>query len=451
MSATQTSAAPEVRPPHNREYEQLVLGAALLEQRPDFWLEISDQLRREDFFLASHQVIYSALQSLAMRGEDLTLLTITDELTREGRLAEIGGSPTLVGLYENAPRRLRLDTEIRRLKDLAAKRWAMRFAARLMMRAEADDESAETLLEQSERELGEARIGTTEDDLIDSHTAIDRTLAEIVDRWNNPEQAPGVLTGFCDLDAMLHGLRPGRNYLLAARPGEGKTTFALNIAHNASRHRRNEQPVILMVSLEMTVNELNYRALATATRIDSDRIFEGRLTESERRDLFEAAEELRALTVCYLEPKAHLLVSGLRSRIQRLIRRYGRVDLVIIDFLQLLTPERGNVSENERLTEISRGLKLLALTYNFPMLSLAQMNREIEKRGGNKEPQLSDLRGSGSLEQDADVVMFLHNESGFEDAVERQLLIKKHRGGKTGRLPFLWYKNESRFVSAARD
>lgn len=448
MSATKPQT--EIKIPHNAEYERLVLGAALLAQKPDYWLEIAEQLRRDDFFLGSSRAIYAAFQSLAMRGADLSPLTVADELRREGNLDAIGGAAFVAALTDGVPSRVRFDTEIRRLRDLSVKRWAMKFGSHLVDLAQADDEESEAILERAERAIIEARGGVVVDDLIDSKTAVERALAELRERWANPNDAPGIRTGFADLDRITQGLRPRKVYLLAARPGEGKTTFALNVAHNACQHRRNQQPVVMIVSLEMGVDELTMRALSTWSRIPADAMTDPAITPEEQRRIIAAGNDISALNVEYIEPKSSLLVSTIKANLQRLKRRRGRVDLVIVDYVQLLSASKSTQSENDRLTEISRSIKLLAMSANVPILLLAQMNRDIEKRGKVAEPQLSDLRGSGSLEQDADLVMFLHDPSGEEDYVHRQLLIRKHRGGKTGKIDLLWFKDESRFESEAK-
>lgn len=447
-----TAPQQEVNLPHNEEMERMILGSLLLEQKPEYFFEIADKLRASDFFSGANRVIFESLTRLAMRGDDLALSTLIDDLIRTDNLERLGGRAYIALLTDGVPRRLRIETEVRRVRDLAAKRWLMRLGQRLIERAEDDDETAEHLFEVAEKALADARTGQIQVDAISSADAIERWKRETVARWDDTADQVGVKTGYPALDSILHGLRPSRLHLLAARPSEGKTCFALNIAHNATKLRRNAKPVILMVSLEMDTDELMDRAVATAARIDSDRLLEGRLSDEERQDVFAAADEISDLDVHYLDPSSRLLVDGIRSTARRVKMQRGRLDLIVIDYLQLLSSSNPRDAEYERLSEISRGLKLLSRNERLPILALSQLNREIEKRHGangsrKPEPQMSDLRGSGSLEQDADVVMFLHNPYEDDESVERQLLIKKQRGGRKGVVNLLWHKSQSRFAS----
>lgn len=437
--------------PSSKEFEQIVLGATLLNESPDQWLEVIDKLKPADFFYATNRVLYTAFTDLVQAGQPLNVVTLTDHLQREGTLENAGGLGSIAALIDGIPRLTDLSHYVKQLKDKSLLRDTIRYSYWLINEAAAADTTSEELLSIAEQKLAAIRCGQMIEDIITSEEAVNRALAELRERWDKPIDAPGVMTGYVDLDNKLHGLRPGRNHLLAARPGEGKTTLALNIAHRAIKAKRDRKSVVLVVSLEMLASELMIRALSTFTRIDSDKLLSGNLTPEEKAQVKGAGDSLKQMEVVFIEPKADLMVSSIRTRINRLLHRYGHIDLLIVDYLQLMAPEKWSISENDRLTQISRGLKMLSLNFSLPLLVLSQMNRAVEKRGSRK-PQLSDLRGSGSLEQDSDVVGFLWRpgeeiEDENTDPIRRELLIEKHRGGKTGAVPFLWFKNESRFES----
>jgi replicative DNA helicase len=441
--------------PSNTEFEQIILGAVLLNESHDQWLEVVDKLKPGDFHSQRNRVFYTAFTDLVNNGTPLNATTLLQHMQSEGTLPNVGGHPAISLLVDGIPRFTDLAHYVKQVKGKSLLRDAIRYAYWLAEESITAGADSDEVLALAEQKLAGLRSGAIIEDIVTSEEAVDRALAELVDRWERPNEAPGVQTGFADLDRKLHGLRPGRMHLLAARPGEGKTTLAMNIAQRAVQAKRERQSVVLFVSLEMLAKELMIRALSTFTRIDSDRIITGEITAEERTKVFEAAEQLRHMDMSFVEPKADLMASSIRTRINRLLHRYGHIDLLIIDYLQLLSPEKWSTSENERLTQISRGLKMISLNFSLPLLVLSQMNRDIEKRT-TRRPQLSDLRGSGSLEQDSDVVAFLcrlseEEEDEEAECVERELLIEKHRGGKTGSVPFLWFKKESRFEATARE
>ena len=440
--------------PSNTEFEQIILGAVLLNEAPDQWLEVVDRLKCADFTSPRHRLFYTAFSDVVAAGEPLNPVTVQQRMQREGTLDQAGGVASLAGLIDGVPRLTDLSHYVRKVKGKSLLRDAIRYADWLMQESVADQMDADEVLSIAEQKLAMLRAGQVVDDIVSSEEAVKRAMDELMTRWEAPDSAPGVKTGFPDLDGKLHGLRPGRVHLLAARPGEGKTTLALNIAHRAIEHKRDGRAVVMMVSLEMLASELMIRALSTVTRIDSDRIMSGDLNESERGAVIAAGDTLKAMDVAFIEPKTDMMASSIRTRLNRLLHRYGHVDLLVVDYLQLMAPDRWTPSENDRITQISRGLKMISLNFSIPLLLLSQMNRDVEKRATNR-PQLSDLRGSGSLEQDADVVTFLYNrntepEDEGSECVERELLIAKNRGGKTGAVPFVWFKRESRFECTAR-
>jgi len=271
-------------------------------------------------------------------------------------------------------------------------------------------------------------------------------------RWAEGREVIGLSTGFPDLDKILLGLRP-KLYTLAAATGLGKTTLALNIAHNVvSAGNQDPPPVGLIITLEMDVEELHVRALSTATRIDSYLIESGKLGESEKERVRKASALMAQLPIEYVEGFTSVTARSIAARVEKVRRKYKRLDFVIVDYLQLLDADDKHENEVARLTEITRTLKRISLKYHIPVIELSQLNRKFADRA-KKDPVLSDLRASGSIEQDSDVVMFIApTDYDHPEQPERRLIIAKQRGGVANvEVKLVFFGNQSRFESAARE
>lgn len=434
--------------PHSVEAEEAVLGACLIDSNA--YLEISAFLRADDFFLLKHSLLWSALSAIHERGEAVDDLTVIEELRGRAQLEEIGGPAFIVRLINNTPTSLNGETYARIVERGAIRRRLLAAASEIAQAAQDESADIHEVMAKAESTLfGVTERSINRRELVPMSMALSEYYERIEAQYAHRGEPVGVPTGFGDLDKLLGGMQRSDLIIIAARPGVGKTSLMLSMARNAAKFGNAR---VAIFSLEMSSEQLVQRMVSSETGINSQKLRTGDLSDDEWRKLTLAAGSLGSLNI-FLDDTPALTPLQMRTKCRRLQREHG-LDLVIVDYLQLMNS--GMTKNDNRVQEISfisRNLKELARELNVPLLSAAQLSRSVEQRG-DKRPQLSDLRESGSIEQDADIVVFIYREDMYEENSERQnqadLLISKHRNGPTGVVTLYFNKNNTQFSDLER-
>jgi len=440
---TSFPAAPTI--PHNREAEEAVVGAVLI--NPEVYFDLAQFLQAEDFYIHRHRWIWEAFNHLHEQRIPLDFLTVTEELDRLGRLSEIGGPAYLTALLNQVPTSLHAEAYGRMVESTALRRRMLTAANQIATMAYDEHEGIENVIEESEK----AVFNVSERRLRHDVKKISSVLGEYYDRIDElarrTEDIFGVPTGFIDLDRMLTGMQPSDLLIIAGRPAQGKTGFLLSVARNAAlTHKKH----VAIFSLEMSNEQVVQRLLSQETGIDSQRLRTGKLTEEEW-PLFTQAIEVLGDTYIYLDDTPAITPLQLMTKCRRLDMEYG-LDLVLVDYLQLMAGDTRTENRVQEVSYISRNLKVLARELKVPVLAAAQLSRAVEQRT-EKRPVLSDLRESGSLEQDSDVVMFIYRPDQYEKDTTKQnvaeIIIAKHRNGPSGSVELIFRSNLAKFENAA--
>lgn len=428
-------------PPHNLEAEQSVLGALLIDK--DAVVKIAERLRPNDFYRGKHQEIYRSILNLYEKREPADLVTVSDELKERDQLEEAGGDAYLASLVNAVPTAAHIESYAQIVKANSVRRSLISLSADITEDAFVGELSVGELLNKAEQRI----FSISQEHLARDFVLIKETLASSFDRLEElhkeEKSLRGIPTGFKDIDNLLAGFQDSNLVVLAARPSLGKTSLALNIAQYVTVH---EKIPVGFFSLESSKEELVDRLLSSQADIDAWKITTGNLTEEDFKKLGEAYGVLGDAPL-FIDDTPGLKVSEMRTKARRLQLEQG-VRLIIVDYLQLAV-SRNLENRVQEVSEISQGMKNIARELNCPVLALSQLSRAVEARGSNR-PQLSDLRDSGSIEQDADVVMFLYR---VEDEDEEspsvgehlRLLIAKHRNGPTGEIDLVFRGNRTRF------
>jgi replicative DNA helicase len=430
--------------PNNLEAERAVLGSLMID--PDAIVKVASFLRAEDFFRERHAWLYEAMQALNERREPLDFVTIVDELERRNQLQEIGGPAFLTDLISTTPTSLYIDHYARIVERTAVLRRLIAAAGKIAELAYDESQDVDNVVDRAEQIV----LGVSESRIHRDLMPIRAIMANVVDQIDflarNQGTLMGVPTGFTMLDRLLGGLQKSDLIILAARPGMGKTSLALSVAQNAAK-RFGARAAIF--SLEMSNEQLVQRLLSMETGIDSHRLRLGAVEEDEWPILLEAANML-ATTNIFIDDTPAASVMEIRTKVRRLYAEHG-LDLIVIDYMQLMTGQGGagrNDNRQQEISYISRSLKALARELNVPVVALSQLSRAVESRS-DKRPMLSDLRESGSIEQDADVVLFIYREDYYAEDTERQniadVLVAKHRHGATGTVSLYFRKELTQF------
>ncbi len=417
-------------PPQSLESEQALLGALLL--KPDAIHDVSDLIRADSFYAEKHRLIFTAMRELAERGEPIDLVSLSQRLQDQGLIERAGGRSYLADLVNSAP----AAGNFSHYADLVSRKHLMRslIDAASTITESAYDDSRETMEVLDEAEKAVYAIGNAS--VAHKFTAIGDKVHEAWDRLEalskKEDGIRGVPSGFPSLDNLLSGFHPSDLVILAARPSMGKTSLALDIARNAAV--RHNVPVGIF-SLEMSSEQLIDRMLAAESFVNSWKLRTGQVREEEDFARIRDALETLSKAPIYIDDKPGNNILAMRAVARRLKRERG-IGLIVVDYLQLMAPTNTKASDSvvQQVTEISRSLKGLARELEVPVIALSQLSRAVEQRGGR--PRLSDLRDSGSIEQDADVVMFIHREDKRNPDSDRpniaEILIEKHRNGPTG-------------------
>jgi len=432
--------------------ERAVLGAIVTDNT--VLTEVAEIIVSDDFSNPAHAQIYGAMLGLDGRQEKIDPLTLAEELKRRGQLATVGGPTYLAQLDQMVPFGQNAVEYARIIKDQATRRQLAQAGREIMELASQETGDVQELLDTSEQKVFRIAEKRRVGDLQPMADLMEDALALLDAMRKNASGITGTATGFIDLDNLLTGLHGGELIVLAARPGIGKTSLAMNIALNVAAK---EQRAVGVFSLEMPSVQLLTRMLATHARVDMKKLRGGRLSPADEGRVQQAAAELYNLK-CYIDDTGALSSFDLRAKARRLKAKEESLGLLVIDYLQLMH-QKGKVESRQlEVSEISRALKQLAKELDVPIIALSQLNRKVEERKGGR-PMLSDLRESGAIEQDADVVMFIHREDDDEDgAVEPQaralmpveLIVAKQRNGPVGSVDLLFQAEFTRFESRSR-
>jgi replicative DNA helicase len=427
--------------PHNAEAERTVLGAVLVDGSA--FNSAAEILTRDDFYREGHRRIFDAMAALAERSATIDLVTVKDELTKSSALEAVGGAAYVAGLVDGMPRIVNVEAWSRIIKEKAALRSLIHASNRIVQSCyEAEDEPA-VILDRAEKAIFDIAEHRLRQGFIGIREIVKESFRTIDQLSQSKELVTGLPTGFVDLDERTSGLQKGDLIIVAARPAMGKTSFCLNVAQSASA-RTGE--TVGIFSLEMAKEQLVLRMLCADARVDAHRLRTGNLQEKDWTRLAKAYADLSASKI-FIDDSASLTPLEMRAKCRRLKAEHG-LGLVVIDYLQLCSASGRTENRQQEIASVSRSLKGLAKELSVPVVALSQLSRAPEART-EKRPQLSDLRESGALEQDADVVMFIYREEEYKPTEENrgvaEIIIGKQRNGPTGMLKLAFIKEYTRF------
>ena len=434
--------------PASVHIEVAVLGAMLLDG-----LAVNDatgRLKSEDFSLDSHQRIYRSIIDLLASGRGVDTLTVQEELIRRRELDTIGGPAYLAFLTEGIPRNFNIESYVRIVKDKSLLRQLMSIFADGVTRASDQSDEAIHVLSDVEARLSEVADSAIQYGFSDIATIVKESFGSIDALYEQGREVTGLATHYIEFDRMTSGLQESELTIIAARPSMGKTAWAINIAENAAVRGGK---VVAVFSLEMSKASLLRRMLASQALVNSKAIQTGMLMRDDRSKLVGALERLMESKM-FIDDTPGITLAEMRAKARRLKQQHGSLDLIVIDYLQLMTGsaggQKGFENRTQEVSAISRGLKALAKEMKVPVVALSQLSRASEQRGGDKKPLLSDLRESGSIEQDADVVCFIHREEYYDRENEdlkgkAEIIIAKQRNGPTGSIQLAYLADYTRF------
>ncbi len=439
--------------PHSIEAEQSVLGGLMLDN--DAWDKVSGLIIAQDFYHRAHRLIFSAMQSLADSSQPMDLVTVSEELEANAELDAVGGFAYLGEISKNTPSAANIVAYANIVRERAVLR-EMIAAANDIAESGYDTQgrTSQQLLDEAESKvfrIAEKRTSATEgpkgvSDILAKTIEKIETLSNI----KNHNGVTGTSTGFHDLDQMTAGLPPSDLIIVAARPSMGKTTFAMNLAENVAM---NEEKPVLVFSLEMPAEQIMMRMLASLSRVDQNRVRTGRLEDDDWARIASVMNILNDKNNLYIDDSSGLTPTEVRSRARRVARDHGGLSMIMVDYLQLMTVPGMSENRTLEIAEISRSLKSLAKELSVPVVALSQLNRSLEQRS-DKRPVNSDLRESGSIEQDADVIMFIYRDEVYHpESAEKglaEIIIGKQRNGPIGKVELKFHGHLSRFDNFAR-
>ncbi len=435
-------------PPQNIEAEQAVLGAMLIKK--EAIAEVSQLLKPSDFYREAHRIVYETMLELFNRNEAVDLITVTEQLRKNDSLEKAGGIAFVTSLANAVPTAANVEYHARIVEEKAQLRNLINSATEIAgMAYEANDDIAD-IMDKSEKMILEVAARQNGGAFIPIKEILMDTFSKIEKLYESKGGLTGLPSGFKDLDKLTSGLQPSDLILVAARPSMGKTAFTLNIATHVAVH---ENKSVAFFSLEMSKEQLVQRMLCSEGGIDSQRLRVGELEENDWEKLINAADQLSRAPI-YIDDTAGITVMELRSKARRLKAEHD-LQLIVIDYLQLMQGRSSKNSDNrqQEISEISRSLKALARELNVPVIALSQLSRSVESRQV-KKPMLSDLRESGSLEQDADIVMFLYREDYYDPETENKnitdVIIAKHRNGPVDTIQLFFHKQFTKFADLSR-
>lgn len=445
MSQSSAGLRADQLAPHSVEAEEAVLGSILI--NPDALFEVLSFLRSEDFFIVRHAWIWEAILKLHERRDPIDYLTVVTELEQMGRLAEIGGAAYILSLINKTPSALNVEGYGRIVERMAIRRRLIEAAGQVARAAHSEETNIEEVINQAERAIFEVTERRLTRELVPVKDVVSDYFDHVSFMARHQEMVMGVPTGFTDLDRLLGGMQKSDLIIIAARPGMGKSSMLNTILLNAARLQQR----VALFSLEMSNEQLVQRFISAETRIPSHKLREGRLDEKDWAEFVKATEHISSLPI-YLDDTPALSTQELRTKARRLFYEYG-LDLIMVDYLQLMTTPFRTDNRVQEISYISRALKQLARELNVPVVAAAQLSRAVEQRN-DKRPLLSDLRESGSIEQDSDVVIFIYRDAYYNpdtpDGNRTEVHVAKHRNGPTGVVDLVFIPELTQFRDGVR-
>lgn len=433
--------------PHDDVAEQSVLGGMLLSK--DAIADVVESLRASDFYKPAHETIYEAILSLYGHGSPADAITVADELKKRGELTRVGGASYIHTLIASVPTAANAQYYAEIVKEHAIMRRLIEAGTKIAQLGYANETEVDTLVDQAQAEIYAVTDGNAKEDYVSFSEALEETINEIDANSNRPDGVYGVPTDFIEFDELTGGLHGGQMIVIAARPGVGKSTLALDIARSAAIHH---QMTTVFFSLEMSRTELAMRILSAEGKISMGRLKKGDLDTEGWTNLATLQGRIDS-ALLFIDDSPNMTLMEIRAKCRRLKQR-NDLKLVVLDYLQLMSSGKKVESRQQEVSEFSRSLKLLAKELDVPVIALSQLNRGSEQRT-DKRPMVSDLRESGSIEQDADMVILLHREDMYNPDSERvgeaDMIIAKHRGGPTRTIPLAFSGKYSRFNNMANE
>ena len=433
--------------PHDDVAEQSVLGGMLLSK--DAIADVVESLRASDFYKPAHETIYEAILSLYGHGSPADAITVADELKKRGELTRVGGAAYLHTLIASVPTAANAQYYAEIVKEHAIMRRLIEAGTKIAQLGYANETEVDTLVDQAQAEIYAVTDGNAKEDYVSFSDALEATMREIDANSNRPDGVYGVPTDFIELDELTGGLHGGQMIVIAARPGVGKSTLALDIARSAAIHHH---MATVFFSLEMSRTELAMRVLSAEGKISMGRLKKGDLDTEGWTNLATLQGRIDSAPL-FIDDSPNMTLMEIRAKCRRLKQR-NDLKLVVLDYLQLMSSGKKVESRQQEVSEFSRSLKLLAKELDVPVIALSQLNRGSEQRT-DKRPMVSDLRESGSIEQDADIVILLHREDMYNPESDRvgeaDMIIAKHRGGPTRTIPLAFSGKYSRFNNMANE
>ncbi len=430
-------------PPHDIEAEQAVIGSMLTDK--DAVISAIEILKEDDFYREDHKAIYAAILSLYQRSEPIDIITLKSELTSLGTFDKIGGLEYLVELPEKVPTTANVSKYIKIVKEKSVLRRLIKSANEIIEQGYDQTEEIDHIMGMAEKKIFDIAQDRDKKSYTSMKDALVDAFTELEQLYNQKKRITGIATGFSDLDYKIAGLQKSTLVLIAARPAMGKTAFALNIATNAAV--RENVPTIIF-SLEMAKEELVNRILCSEALVDSNKIRTGKMEEDDWLKLAGTMGTLSEAQI-YIDDTPGISINEIRAKCRKL-KIEKDIGLIVIDYIQLIKgSDKRNSSREQEIAEITRSLKILAKEINVPVIALSQLSRAPEQRPDHR-PMLADLRESGSIEQDADIVMFLYRDEYYNPDTDKkgtsEVILGKHRAGSTGTVELYWLGNYTKFV-----
>jgi replicative DNA helicase len=431
-------------PPHSLEAEESVLGSMMLSG--EAIAAVVEILKASDFYRPAHQRIYEAVLAVYARGEPVDAITCVEELKRRKSIDDVGGALYVYNLVESVPAPASASYYAKIVADNALLRRLIKAASEIMTAAYANPEDPRKAADQAEGLIYAVARADEQDQVVPLKDLVDESMAALEHIQQRESRFAGVPTGFDDLDELLSGLQPGNLVIIAARPGVGKSSLVTNIARNVAIKGH----PVAMFSLEMSRFEIGMRLLCGEAKVAWDKVRSGRVATEDWTRIVEAAEELHEAPL-FIVDSGNVTIVDIRAKARRMKTSRTGLGLIIVDYLQLMSGHLRTESRQQEVAEISRSLKLLAKELEIPVLAVSQLNRNPETRA-DKRPQLSDLRESGSLEQDADIVMFIHRDDSDDPTTKGKadIIVAKHRNGPTATIPLTFLPHLTLFRNAVR-
>ncbi|TGD21458.1 replicative DNA helicase [Companilactobacillus suantsaicola] len=444
-------------PPNDKDAEQAVLGAVFLSQ--DALVEAMEYVEADDFYQHANQLVFQAMMNLNDEEQPVDVVTVQNELDRQNQIEDIGGVSYLAELANSVPTAANTVYYAKIVKNKSVLRRLINAATKIVTRSFDEDDDVDSIIDQSEKDIMDVSENRNHKGFRRISDVVKSSFEEIDKLYDQDSEVTGLSTGYKDLDAMTTGLHKDELIILAARPGVGKTAFALNLAQNAATK---SNATVAIFSLEMGAEQLVNRMLCSEGSIDANSLRTGKLDENQWNSLVVAMGSLSRTNV-YIDDTPGVKMAEIRSKCRRLLKESGRLDLVIVDYLQLIEGT-GQENRQQEVSVISRGMKKLAKELHVPIIALSQLSRGVEARQ-DKRPMLSDIRESGSIEQDADIVAFLYRDDYYrdedgddndnqeepedQDVGEVEVIISKNRSGPRGTAKLLFVKSYNKFSSIA--